>query len=406
MTRSDLYKAILPKLADFLLSAGIITAVDRDNIDDEISLTHYEDASMQLVSLPSTVAFKKIAQYIHDGLSDSSEIMDVLPVRHKTAAEENRGRLKPFSYKRADLAILPVVTINKEVKNTSVVDLDSRCGKILDLIWLENINNIAELNYLWECCLGQHEHDFYLLTSEPTSVEGDWRLYSYGYLCFVNEDRFERPSELNYTGSNPFMAAIPYNSANKYEQYFDAYNVMSESKYADDVLLRYLRMYQILEYFGYRRILAGMTKGNIRENGFVRNLISKVGGRSNNELTEIKSGVSDLLPHLATRPPQTGLLVSTDITPQMEAFIKDKLLLSAYSFCDDQLWNVIYKLRNSIVHNKESEFHFTYSNTDVYIQGIELMKLFIHKLEPEIVKIINDPAVTGLEFANQKVQVY
>lgn len=406
MTRSDLYKAILPKLVDYLFSAGIIAAVDRDNIDDDISLTHYEDASLQLISLPSAVVFKKIVQYIHDGLSDGSEIMDILPVRHKTAAEENKGRLKPFSYKRADLAVMPVVTITKELQNTSVVDLDSRCGKIIDLIWLDYKDTVTELNYFWECCGGQHELDYYLLTSEPDTDNGDWRLYSYGYLCFVNEDRFDRPSELNYTGSNPFVATITYNSGNKYEQYFDAYNVMSESKYSDDVLLRYLRMYQILEYFGYRRILAGMTKGNIRENGFVRNLISKVGGRSNNELTEIKSGVSDLLPHLATRPPQTGLLVSTDITPQMEAFIKDKLLLSAYSFCDEQLWNVIYKLRNSIVHNKESELHFTYSNTDVYMQGIELMKLFVQKLEPEIVKIINDPAVTGLEFASQKVQVY
>ncbi len=406
MTRSDLYKGILPKLVDYLLLKGIISTVDKDNIDDEISLNHYEDACLQLMALPSAAAFKKIVKYIHDGLSDSSEIMDVLPARHKTATEENRGRLKPFSYKRADLAIMPVVTIKKEMQNANLVDLDSKCGRIMDLIWLDYKDNVAELNYLWECCNGQHENDYFLLTSEPDTVEGDWRLYSYGYLCYVNEDRFERPTELNYTGSNPFVTAITYNPGNKYEQYFDAYNVMSESKFADDVLYRYLRMYQILEYFGYRRTLAEMTKGNIRENGFVRNLINKASGRSIKESDEIKNGISGMMPSLTGDAHNLGIFVAADITNQMVNFIRNKLLITNYSFNDARLWDVIYKLRNCIVHNKESELHFTYSNTDVYMQGIELMKLFIQKLEPEIVKIINDPAVTGLEFATQKVQVY
>lgn len=315
-----MYKAILPNLVDYLLGAGIITAVDRDNIDDDISLTHYEDACLQLIALPTTAAFKKIVQYILDGLSDGSEIMDVLPVRHKTVAEENKGRLKPFSYKRADLAVMPAVTIIKEIQNTSVIDLDSRCGKIIDLIWLDNKDTVAELNYFWECCGGQHEYDYYLLTSEPDTAEGDWRLYSYGYLCFVNEDRFERPSALSYTGSNPFVAAITYNPGNKYEQYFDAYNVMSESKFAEDVLYRYLRMYQILEYFGYRRTLAEMTKGNIRENGFVRNLISKASGRSTKESDEIKNGIKGLMPPLVGDAHHPGIFTAADITNPMENF--------------------------------------------------------------------------------------
>ena len=406
MTRNELYKVILPKLVDYLLSIGFITVTDKDNIDDDINLTHFEDACQQLMALPSAAAFKKIVAYIHDGLSDGSEIMDVLPVRHRTVADDDKGRLKPFSYKRADLAIMPVVMIKKEIQNTSIVDLDSRCGKIIDLIWLEYKDAAAELIYFWECCRGQHEHDYFLLTSESASVDGDWRLYSYGYLCFVNEHHFERPPELNYTGHNYFVASIPYNSGNKYEQYFDAYNVISESKFAEDVLYRFLRMYQILEYFGYRRTLAEMTKGNIKENGFVRNLISKASGRSTTESTEIKSGLSGMMTPLVGDARHPGIFTVGDITVPMEDFIKNKLLLPNYSFTDARLWDVIYKLRNCIVHNKESDLHFTYSNTDVYMPGIELMKLFIKKLEPEIVRIINDPAVTELEFSSQKVQVY
>ena len=73
---------------------------------------------------------------------------------------------------------------------------------------------------------------------------------------------------------------------------------------------------------------------------------------------------------------------------------------------DSCLWDVIYKLRNCIVHNKESELHFTYSNTDVYREGINLMRKIIEKMEPQIVNVINDPTRTGLEFDRQYAQLY
>ena len=68
-----------------------------------------------------------------------------------------------------------------------------------------------------------------------------------------------------------------------------------------------------------------------------------------------------------------------------------------YQFDDGHLWEVIYKLSNCIVHNKESELHFTYANTDVYADGIDLMKKIVEKMEPEIVKVINDPAITDFQ---------
>ena len=63
-------------------------------------------------------------------------------------------------------------------------------------------------------------------------------------------------------------------------------------------------------------------------------------------------------------------------------------------------------INECIKHNKEADFHFTYSNTEDYRDGIDLMRLFIEKIEPEIVKIINDPAITELEFSRQYVPVF
>ena len=49
---------------------------------------------------------------------------------------------------------------------------------------------------------------------------------------------------------------------------------------------------------------------------------------------------------------------------------------------------------------EEQEDYYQFLNT------LDLMRLFIEKIEPEIVKIINDPAITELEFSRQYVPVF
>lgn len=407
MNKSDLYKDILQKLKDYLTGQGIITALEEADIQDDLDWTRYQDACDKLMACANIGAYKKTVQYIKDGLADSDDLTVALPLRHREAREDNKKRLADFYYLSSNNLVVITAKAIREMAITAVAPLaDSKCHEVIEMIWLVNKDNPAELAYLWEIYNGQHTDEYYIFTNEPDNEDSDWRLYAYAYFCFVNEHHFKKPAVLNYTAGKEFVTSIPYQAGNKYEQYFDAYNVMSESLFADDVLQRYLRMYQILEYFGYRRILADLTKGNIRENGFVRNVISKASGHGGNELNEIKSGVSVLIPHLATTARNAGIFAVGDIDAAMEAFIRDKFLLTNYTFTDDYLWQVIYKLRNCIVHNKESELHFTYSNTDAYADGISLMRKIIEKMEPQIIKIINDPAITAVEFDRQYEAVY
>ena len=67
---------------------------------------------------------------------------------------------------------------------------------------------------------------------------------------------------------------------------------------------------------------------------------------------------------------------------------------------------ILYKLRNSIVHNKATELHFTYGNIDEYRDGIGLIKLVTTKMEEEIVKLLNDPNRTELKFASPMMPLY
>lgn len=399
MTRSELYNDILPKLVDYLFSLGTITEAEKDTINEYRTTNGFEEACDELMGIPAASNFKKIVKAMHD-LTGEDEIKYPLPVRHYTVEEQNKERLVAFSYKTSDIAVMPVVTIKKEVEKTTVPSIDSTCFKIIELICLHYKDNTAQLSYLWECINGQHNDDYFLLTTEPETPAKNWQIYSYGYLCFVNTTRFEMPVELEFDSTRKFKDTIAYNAATNYEQYFDAYNVMSESKYAGDVLMRYLRMYQLLEYMAYRRALADLTKGNIKENGFVRNVISKASKGSTQEFDELKKGLKDVLPDIST------LITPAEIDTDKADFIKNRLMIKNTNHDNAKFWEVIYQLRNSIVHNKESELHFMYANTKVYQHGIALMKLLIKKIEPAIVDVINDPANNYLEFTEQKVQVY
>ena len=401
MTKSDLLKDILPKLIDYLRSQNVITEAEKTTYQANLDLDSYDETCDALMLHANIDVYKTMVDYVKTNLTNLDEINTALPIRHVETAEKDRNRLADLAYKNNDLALITALAIHSLMVYTGneAAYMNKRYN-VIDIILLKYKDVPIELQYFWECCAGQHENDFYVLSNQPDNKESNWRLYSYAYLCYVNENRFARPACLNFNANTNFVPTIVYNPTNKYEQYFDAYGVMSESKYSEDVLSRYLRMYQLLEYFGYRRILADMTKGNIKENGFVRNVISKTNNKTNNEFSDLKKGMAGILPDLST------IIAAGDITANMAAFIKDRLMIKNTNHEDAKFWEVIYKLRNSIVHNKESELHFTYANTSVYEEGINLMKLLIERIEPEIVAAINDPAKTELEFEKQSVEVY
>ena len=401
MTKSDLFKEILPKLVDSLRNQNTISEAEKNALQANLDLDSCDEVCDTLIGHANIGTFKKIVQYIKDSLTDFDEVDTLLPIRHVETEEKNRGRLADLAFKNNNIALITVKAISSLMVYTGHDDTyKNKRYSVIELVLLKYKDDPSEMDYFWECCRGQHENDYILLSNQPNNDIDNWRLYSYAYLCYVNENRFERPATLNFNSSTSFAPNIVYNPANKYEQYFDAYAVMIESKYAEDVLSRYLRMYQLLEYFGYRRALADMTKGNIKENGFVRNVISKASKGSAYELDELKKGLQDVLPDLSQ------IITAAEITADMRDFIKDRLMIKNTNHDNAKLWEVVYKLRNCIVHNKESELHFTYANTSVYTHGIALMKLLIGKLEPTIIDVINDPGETKLEFDKQVVEVY
>ena len=71
-----------------------------------------------------------------------------------------------------------------------------------------------------------------------------------------------------------------------------------------------------------------------------------------------------------------------------------------------QMGEIVYQIRCSIVHNKETELHFTYNNISDYQDIIDLINTLSTKLSEMIVSLINDGANTPLTYENKTLTLY
>ena len=65
---------------------------------------------------------------------------------------------------------------------------------------------------------------------------------------------------------------------------------------------------------------------------------------------------------------------------------------------------IVYQLRCSIVHNKETEFHYTYNNLEEYKAIVPLIKKLNELLLSYIVEIINQGIL--LVYSHEKLNLY
>ena len=93
--------------------------------------------------------------------------------------------------------------------------------------------------------------------------------------------------------------------------------------------------------------------------------------------------------------------------PVINAFVEKYYKVKYLSANDiNKYAKVVYQLRNSIVHNKEAELHFSYGNLDEYEVVIPLIKQLVITLGRGIVHIINDPTNQDLIFDRRELNLY
>ena len=146
-----------------------------------------------------------------------------------------------------------------------------------------------------------------------------------------------------------------------------------------------------------------ITKGTpSTRQSFIRRLMSVTESFRKAEDKEFCDGFKKLFP-TPVMPEVDTLLQDPVINAFVEKYYKVKYL-SANDI--NKYAKVVYQLRNSIVHNKEAELHFSYGNLDEYEVVIPLIKQLVITLGRGIVHIINDPTNQYLIFDRRELNLY
>lgn len=393
MKRSEIYKAILEDAFKRMHDEKLI---DDDAYDDAIDyISSGEFGNIECESLHAN--YKPIVKAIigWDGSNDK-EINVGDKVYYEIAAGEQLDYYREISVysESSKYALISVANLYDDVQANKVNSFLLN----VEFIWSAISGDNDAMKEFWDRCSEKQENSFYIITDENlSSNEEIWNAYSYGYMLYANSREYERDSQLNYHKENKFAGTIPYIKENMYSQYYELFDLISESHYCDDVLRRYLNMYQIIENMCYRRHLAKISRGSKR--GFVRHSIAIASRANKNETDEIVKGMMELFPGIK------DVIAVSDIRPY-DPFLEREYGIANGGHGDKKVAKIIYNLRNSIVHNKSTELHFSYGNFEEYKDVIELICLLIEKLEPKIINIINDPNNTILEYDGKKMDLY
>lgn len=173
-----------------------------------------------------------------------------------------------------------------------------------------------------------------------------------------------------------------------YLQFFEIYDVIDEYHHATDVLSKYLKIYQMIEYLITRTILVSIQEKSSVQNLFLRHMTSLSGYDDFDEKNFKKV--------FATNEADLKLWFKTLLGNQKTLDAVNKLTRKTINPTSDDnalygvLRKLIYQLRNSIVHNKASEIHLTVHNTELDKDVIPVINALIKKFEKIILKKIVD----------------
>lgn len=393
MKRSEIYKAILEDAFKRMHDDNIIDNDAYDDATDCISSGEFGNIECESLHANYKTIVKAIVDW--DGSNDK-EINVGDKVYYETAADEQLDYYREISVysESSKYALISVANLYDDIQANKVNSFLLN----VEFIWSTISGDNEAMKEFWNRCKVKQESSFYIITDKDlSSNEEIWNAYSYGYMLYANSKEYERDSQLNYHKENKFATTIPYHKENKYSQYYELFDLISESHYCDDVLRRYLNMYQIIENMCYRRNLAKISRGSKR--GFVRHSIAIASKANKNETDEIVKGITELFPGIWDE------IVVSDISPY-DLFLEREYGIANGDHGDKKVAKIIYNLRNSIVHNKSTELHFSYGNINEYKVVIGLMDLLIKKLELKIIDIINDPSNNILEYDDKKMDLY
>lgn len=227
--------------------------------------------------------------------------------------------------------------------------------------------------------------------------------YPFIYLSFLNESKsILLQSELKYSNTT-ILPTLQFDATKDYEQYFDIYDVLNELNQSPDILNRFLRLYHTFEYLVYRVYLVDLVNRVGSSRIFVREFINSAESMKKGEKESfVKNFTKIFTPDLPTiTPALTSITTPAEIT-----FLKEKKIVQGFDVSSiKKIAEFIYGLRCCIVHNKESEYHISISNSIDYQLIIPLIRKTLEIFESLVIKKISDN-YSDIKYGQKTVQLY
>lgn len=319
-----------------------------------------------------------------------------------------RKRNRAFSYSDIQFGYLAMKKLFKINPLSSIDPISQDYRTLIDYIAtaISKGEDIKVTNLLTHI---QNSHeDWGILVHKFVHVHNSLSIYSYIYYKeLLQGGKIELDVRLNYTLVHGVVSV--FSGTTKYEQYFEVYDIINELNHSSDIITRFLKLYHILEYLVYRAELVQIEVKARLNRTFIREIHGFTGkGQSDKEFEVFKRNFKEIFRSEIA----TGAFQLNPLTQQEGAFLRSywgitiPAATNLFNHTDgNSISMLIYRLRNSIVHNKESEFHITTTNPDDYIDVIDLIKRFIQKLEKQVFdKISSDSA--SISYQNKHIELY
>lgn len=220
------------------------------------------------------------------------------------------------------------------------------------------------------------------------------KLYSKSYFLYLlkgHKTLFPPDVIHDYKVESSLISSV--NSSTKdFTQFFEIYDVIDEYHHANDILVKYLKLYQVIEYLITRTLLVKIQGNSSNQNLFLREMTSLAkydDFDKSNFKTVFKTNEADLGNWFKGKLGSNATLKST--VEEMLYPNESKTIDATNSNASyNALLTLIYKLRNTVVHNKESEIHLTIHNIKLRPELLKLIKDLMLKLELVLFKKVVD----------------
>lgn len=322
--------------------------------------------------------------------------------------QEFRKRNRAFSYSDAQFGYLSLKKFLRTSPMSSIDHTSQDYRTLIDYIATSVSNGeILKVTDFLNHIQNSHE-DWGILVHKFAHTHHSLSIYSYIYYKeLLQGGKIDLDQRLDYTLLHG--ATTTFSGATKYEQYFEVYDIINELNHATDLITRFLKLYHILEYLVYRAELVKLEVKARINRSFIREIHGFTGkSQSDKELEVLKRNMKIIFANEIS----AGSFNINPLTPDEATFLRNYWNIDIPTTTNQfnhlepsNIANLIYRIRNSIVHNKESEFHITTTNPDDYLDAIPLIGRFIQILEKQIFDKISSNA-SSISYQSQHIELY